>query len=288
MNDSRTNESHAARYSRRINKVLDYIHAHLDEELSVDALSRVANFSRFHFHRQFSEYTGITVTRLVQLLRLRRASMQLVFNQRAKITDIAFQAGFANAESFSRAFRREHGQTPTAFRKNPQWTPWQVQWMPQPSGRLEWEVEIIDFPSTRMAVVEHVGPRVQVPAALLKLNEWREANQDTFRIGAAYGIYPCNPETTPPEQFRAEFGLAVDRAVTGKYVVNKTIPAGRCAALRNVGAYDATAAATWLYRQWLPDSGEQLRAFPIFCEFVNAGIEVPENAKTIDIYLPLR
>lgn len=100
MNDGRLNESHAARYSRRINKVLDYIHAHLDEELSVDALSRVANFSRFHFHRQFSEYTGITVTRLVQLLRLRRASMQLVFNQRARITDIAFQAGFANAESF--------------------------------------------------------------------------------------------------------------------------------------------------------------------------------------------
>jgi AraC family transcriptional regulator len=282
------NESHAARYSRRINKVLDYIHAHLDEELSVDTLSRVANFSRFHFHRQFSEYTGITVTRLVQLLRLRRASMQLVFNQRAKVTDIAFQAGFANAESFSRAFRREHGQTPTAFRKNPQWTPWQVSWMPQPSGRLEWEVATVNFSSTRMAVVEHVGPRAQVPVALLKLNEWREANADKHRIGAAYGIYPCNPETTPPEQFRAEFGLAVDRAVTGEHVVNKSIPGGRCAVLRNVGAYDATAAATWLYRQWLPDSGEQLRPFPMFCEFVNFGIDVPENAKTIDIYLPLR
>src|SRR5690606_32956469 len=87
-------------------KVLDYIHAHLDEELSVDTLSRIAHFSRFHFHRQFSDYTGITVTRLVQMLRLRRASLQLVFNKRARITDIAFQAGFANAESFSRAFRR--------------------------------------------------------------------------------------------------------------------------------------------------------------------------------------
>jgi AraC family transcriptional regulator len=282
------NESHAARYSRRINKVLDYIHAHLDEELSVDTLSRVANFSRFHFHRQFSEYTGITVTRLVQLLRLRRASMQLVFNQRAKVTDIAFQAGFANAESFSRAFRREHGQTPTAFRKSPTWTPWQVAWMPRPSGRLEWEVDVVDLPSIKLAVVEHVGPRVQVPAALLKLNEWREANEGKYRMGGAYGIYPCNPDTTPPEQFRAEFGLAVDRPVTGKHVVNKSIPAGRCALLRNVGAYDVSAAARWIYSEWLPQSGEHLRPFPMFCEFVNAGIEVPENAKTIDIYLPLR
>jgi len=283
------NESHAARYSRRINKVLDYIHAHLDEELSVDTLSRVANFSRFHFHRQFSEYTGITVTRLVQLLRLRRASMQLVFNQRAKITDIAFQAGFANAESFSRAFRREHGQTPTAFRKNPTWTPWQVEWMPRPSGRLEWEVEIVELPVIRMAVVEHVGPRAQVPAALLKLNEWRDTNEGIYRTGAAYGIYPCNPDTTPPEQFRAEFGLAVDRAVTASaHVVGKSIPAGRCAVLRKVGAYDASAAARWIYSEWLPASGEQLRPFPMFCEFVNASIDVPENAKTLDLYLPLR
>jgi AraC-like DNA-binding protein len=63
----------------------------------------VAGFSPFHFHRQFSAYTGIGVGRLVQLFRLRRASMQLVFNPRASITDIAYDAGFANAESFSRA-----------------------------------------------------------------------------------------------------------------------------------------------------------------------------------------
>jgi AraC family transcriptional regulator len=284
------NQGHAARYSARINKVLDYIHAHLDEELSVETLSRVANFSRCHFHRQFSEYTGITVTRLVQLLRLRRASMQLVFNQRASVTDIAFQAGFANAESFSRAFRREHGQTPTAFRKNPQWVPWQVAFLPQRSASKEWKAEVVSFPATQLAVVEHLGPRVQSPTAIVKLNAWRETNEKKYVIGAAYGIYPSNPDTTPPEQLRIDFGLTVDRDVTGTppHIVNKTIPGGSCALLRKVSSYDASAAVTWLFREWLPRSDEQLREFPVFCEFAWAGIDGPENAKNVDIYLPLR
>ncbi|MDY6984321.1 MAG: GyrI-like domain-containing protein, partial [Pseudomonadota bacterium] len=281
---------HAARYSSRINKVLDYIHAHLDDELSVDTLSRIAHFSRFHFHRQFSDYTGITVTRLVQLLRLRRASLQLVFNKRARITDIAFQAGFANAESFSRAFRREHGQTPTAFRSNPRWVPWQSAWLPQPVEEQQWKVELCEFPAMYVAVIEHRGPREQVPIAMAKLFEWRQANARKYDIGGAYGIYPCDPERTPPEQLRIEFAVEVDRPVApgADGIHNKLIPEGRCAVLRNVAAYQAQNAIRWLFREWLPGSGEQLRDFPLYCHFVTADAGMPENKKAVDVYVPLR
>lgn len=40
---------------------------HLSEDLSVERLSRVANFSKFHFHRQFSQYAGISVIRYIHL-----------------------------------------------------------------------------------------------------------------------------------------------------------------------------------------------------------------------------
>ena len=56
-------KTHRAHYARCITRVLDYVEKHLDEELSVDVLSAVAHFSPYHFHRQFTAYTGIGVAR---------------------------------------------------------------------------------------------------------------------------------------------------------------------------------------------------------------------------------
>jgi len=100
------NKTASAAYAMRIDRVFDYIDKHLFEPLSVDELSKQANFSRFHFQRQFSAYTGLSTTRYIQLLRLRKASYQLVFQELRSITDIGLEAGFGNAESFSRAFKK--------------------------------------------------------------------------------------------------------------------------------------------------------------------------------------
>ena len=116
--EPRSNESS---YARRFNRVLDYIGQHLDDTLTVECLSKVANFSKFHFHRQFYEYCGINIGRYIQLMKLKRASYRLVFNPEERIIDIALDAGFENPESFSRAFKNTFGQTPKEFRKNRAW-----------------------------------------------------------------------------------------------------------------------------------------------------------------------
>ena len=58
--------------------MLDHIDAHLDEPLSLGALSRVAGFSQFHVHRQFSAYVGVPPARYVQLMRLRRGHIDRI------------------------------------------------------------------------------------------------------------------------------------------------------------------------------------------------------------------
>jgi len=68
--------------------------------MSLNDLCKIANFSKFHFHRQFSDYTGITVRRFIQLMRLKRASYRLAFDKSEKIIDIALDAQFENPESF--------------------------------------------------------------------------------------------------------------------------------------------------------------------------------------------
>jgi AraC family transcriptional regulator len=72
-------------YEQRFERVFIYIEEHLDEPLSVEKLSGVAHFSMFHFHRQFSQYVGLGVAAYVRLLRLRRASYQLVFGRKRVI-----------------------------------------------------------------------------------------------------------------------------------------------------------------------------------------------------------
>lgn len=120
MSDMPTN----AAYAKRFNAVLAYIDANLEGVLSVKTLSRVANFSEFHFHRQFTAFVGVPVSRYVQLMRLRRAAHCLASLADHSVLDAALGAGFESPEAFSRAFRRAFGMTPSAFRKQPNWQVW--------------------------------------------------------------------------------------------------------------------------------------------------------------------
>jgi AraC family transcriptional regulator len=117
-------------YCSRLRKVLEYIDAHLDDNLSLDRLSNVAAFSKYHFHRQFSELFGISVYKYVQLTRLKRASYLLAFRNQIPIVDITLASGYESHESFSRAFKKSIGQTPSEFREHPQWNPWHLIYQP--------------------------------------------------------------------------------------------------------------------------------------------------------------
>ena len=96
-------------YARRLQRVLRHIDEHLDDELSVEVLSGVAAFSKYHFHRQFAEVYGIGVARYVQLLRLKRAAYRLAFRRKEAVLQIALDSGYEGPEAFARAFKRMSG-----------------------------------------------------------------------------------------------------------------------------------------------------------------------------------
>jgi len=90
------NNKPQATYQQRMNLILDYIERHLDESLTLEKISQQANFSSYHFHRQFRVYTGHPAYKLIQLLRLKRAAKKLAFSNTKSITEIAFNASFEN------------------------------------------------------------------------------------------------------------------------------------------------------------------------------------------------
>lgn len=287
------NDATAASYAQRFGRVFDYIHEHLGEDLSVDRLSEVANFSKFHFHRQFSQYAGVSVVRYIQLMRLKRASYRLVFEARTRVIDIALEAGFENPESFSRAFKNTFGQTPSQFRKHPAWRPWSEQYRFPIRERMQtMNVKIVDFPKTMVAALEHRGAPELVNDSAKQFIEWRKASVlSPVKSSATFGIAYDDPATTPAELFRFDIcgSVAAEVPHNPQGVVNKVIAAGRCAVLRHTGSHDRIAESVYyLYREWLPGSGEEPRDFPLFFHYLNLLPETPEHELLTDIHLPLQ
>lgn len=279
-----------------LSKVVEFILENLDEPLSVDSLSAACRLSRFHFHRQFRAQTGVNVGRFIQLARLKRASLQLVFNPRRRITDIAMDAGFDFPESFTRAFRREYGQAPSQFRCNPEWQSWWEVHHGQESKKDRtkeyqgMQVDIIEFPETLVAALEHHGPESQTYKTSMQFIQWRRENGVSPDKGNTYGIHYTDPRNTFPEDFRLDICVSVDNEVgeNPQGVVNKIIPACRCAVARHLGSRDHVTAAEYLVFDWLPQSGEVLGTFPVFFHYVNVGPNVREQDMITDVYLPLK
>ncbi|KAB2963625.1 AraC family transcriptional regulator [Zoogloea sp.] len=286
-------DTRAQAYAARFDKVLDHIEAHLGEALSVERLSQVANFSRFHFHRQFADYIGIGVARYILLLRLRQASHQLVFNRERRVIDIALEAGFENPESFSRAFRNTFGCSPSGFRRNPDWEDWHTRYRFRlPERKLTVQVEIVEFETTLVAAREHRGPVEKINESVAHFIAWRKTTGLSPKDGVrTFGIAYDNPDTTEPALFRfdicGEVGAEVPPNPQG--VVTKRLAGGRCARVRHLGSHQRIGESIYpLYRDWLPHSGEELRDFPLFFHYINLLPDTPEGELVTDIYLPLK
>src|SRR5262245_40475030 len=102
-------------YRQRILRVQLFIEDHLDEELTLDRLARIAHFSRYHFHRIFKALVGEPVNEHVRRLRLEAAAVVLKTTDRG-VLEIALAAGYDTHESFTRAFRQMFGVSPSQFR----------------------------------------------------------------------------------------------------------------------------------------------------------------------------
>jgi AraC family transcriptional regulator len=98
-----------------LDRLKDYIVAHLDSPLDVATLAAVAGQSQYHFSRVFARSVGVTPHRYVVRLRLQRA-MELIRSGRSGLAEIAVRTGFADQSHLSRWLRRVHGVSLTQLR----------------------------------------------------------------------------------------------------------------------------------------------------------------------------
>ena len=101
----------------RILDILRYIDAHLTEELSIDILAEEFFISKFHMMRLFKQETGRSIHDYLQERRLLFA--RDLIRQGVSATDSCFQSGFRSYSSFTRAYAKHFGTTPTGRKGAP-------------------------------------------------------------------------------------------------------------------------------------------------------------------------
>ena len=284
-------------YRARFRKVLEHIDVHAAEPLSVERLSRVAAFSEYHFHRQFSAHFGIAVHEYVRAVRLMRASDQLGFRYWRSVLEVSLDSGYESPEAFARAFKRHFGQTPSQFQSSPDWRSRGELQRTIETIRTEFmapqyafsDVKTVDFPATPLAVFEHRGDPALIPQSVRRFIEWRREVGLRPPQSATFNIFWNDPAAVGPENYRLDLGAGTGKPVPPNelQIVAKTIPAGRCAVIRHFGPDPLHGPIQFLYREWLPRSGETPRDYPLFVERVAFPPQVGEHEQIVDIYLPL-
>ncbi|MBU5628251.1 AraC family transcriptional regulator [Oscillibacter sp. MSJ-2] len=99
-----------------IQRALDYTEAHLTEKIDYTAVARQACSSTFHFQRMFTMLCGFSLGDYIRMRRLSLSAEELT-RTGGKVVDIALKYGYDTPESFSRAFTRFHGISPTDARR---------------------------------------------------------------------------------------------------------------------------------------------------------------------------
>jgi len=104
------------KYSKPIKRALEYIDTNINQEIKTDELIRVSGWSKFHFIREFAKEVGMTPYQYIFDEKMKLASSKLK-NTYQTVKEIAFDLGYTSNSSFTNAFVKHSGLSPSNFRK---------------------------------------------------------------------------------------------------------------------------------------------------------------------------
>lgn len=266
-------------YIQSVCKVVLYIEQNYNEDLILDELSKVASFSKFHFHRIFKFVVGESIGDYIRRVRLQSTTKQFKTNQ--KITDIAINSGYETNASFSKAFKKHFGITPKEFSKNAKIK----------RGDKMLEPKILNLENIEVLYVRKTGDYKKC-----SFEAWETlinfVNKDYFIRNDVmmYGIGHDNPHVTDIDKLRYDACVSfIDKTIQPKgEIQSKIIDGGKYAMFLHKGAYSELINTYDGVSNWIIQSGVELRDLPIIEKYLNKNPTIcnPEDLRT-EIYIPL-
>jgi AraC family transcriptional regulator len=299
-------ESTRRDYYERMFRVLDHIHTHVDEELTLDGLARVACFSPYHFHYVFRGIVGEGLGEYLRRMRLERAWHRLLDGSRT-VAEVARDAGYGSHEAFDRAFRAQFGLTPSDARRasdvRATLAPADGRLAEALAARLqrilhpasdgsELGVATRRIEPMRVGAMRQVGPYSEIGALFEKLMGWAGRNRILGPKTRVLGLCYDDPEMTPPEKCRYDACLGLDpgQSVPADGGVNEIlIQGGEYAVAVHRGQHcDLPQTYAMVCGRWCPEFGRELRDVPCIENYLNHARNTAAEDLRTEIYVPLQ
>lgn len=273
-------------YLDRLNRVDDYIHAHLEGDLSFERLAEVACLSPYHWSRIYAAMRGETVAVRIRRLRLQRAADRLA-NTDIAMDKISMLAGYGSTDTFGRAFRDVFGDTPAQFRAAGKHAAFK-----KAVGTCDaqgFPVSVVKLPEQRCASIDHVGSYMQIDHAMGRLFAELSKRGGLPETPSMIGVFFDDPDTGEEAELRSRACMPIGNDIaTGEPLGETTLKGGHYAKLNYTGPYAAMRDAyRWFLGTWLPASGYEPGDAPIFEAYLNDPSQVPQSELRTDIHLPL-
>lgn len=274
-------------YFDRLNRVQDYLYAHLEDEISFDTIADIACLSPYHWSRIYTAMTGETAVATLRRLRLQRAADRLASTD-TDIETVARRAGYGSTDTFQRAFRDAMGMSPAAYRENGSHAAFKA--ANAQNNAAGFSVTLVTLPPRRCAGLDHRGSYMSIDHAMGRLFTELAASRGMPAQPAMIGLFFDDPDFGPEEDLRSRACLPLDEGATiAPPLVETTLRGGLYARLAYTGPYaDMRHAYRWFLGTWLPASGHEPDEAPIFEAYLNDPREVPQSQLRTDIHLPLR
>ena len=152
------------------------------------------------------------------------------------------------------------------------------------------QVTIREVAPIRVAVFQHRGDPATLDSTIQRFITWRKAVGLSPRTNPTFNIWYSERRPADPADYSMDLCVGIDEAplvdTDAETVKVSEIPGGRCAVLRVTGdTHNLEPAALYLYRNWLPESGEEMRDFPIYCQ--RFFLDDPKQGTAAELFLPL-
>ena len=295
-------------YLKRINAALVFIDNHLDSNLSLETVSQVACYSTFHFHRIFKAIIGETLNSYIIRRRIEKAASVLMHKKQVNISNLYLQYGFNSNSSFTRAFKKFYGLSPSEFKKQSPSKFSKISQVESKNGQkhfifeeyicninnhLNWitmnaKIEIKDMPEMNFACITHIGID-GLEIAFDKLIKWANSKglleKSETKIGR---IFHDSFKITSPDKVRMSVSLLTHEDFIAEGEINKiSINKSKCI----VGHFEVTPdnfETSWrsLFI-WMADNGYKKANENPFEIYHNDYRKHPQGKAMVDFYIPI-
>lgn len=281
----------ASDHVNRLNRALDYIYSNLENQMSLDEISTIACFSPFHFHRIFSAYFGESLNNYIRRLRLERSAKRLCYTK-IPISDLAFSAGYETPSSFTKAFKQQFSESPSAFRKNKiiEIIKTQKIQFKNNEEKIDMKSEIRNRPETKVIYSRQTG-KYETAAS----KAWQEVCSYAFprqlvaQNAEFIGVSHDNPDFTKEDKLRYDACISITANLKAEGEIGlQVLAGGNYKVFLHKGPYENLLQTyQQIYGTWFEKTNYKLRNLPCFELYLNHPDKTPKEELLTEIHIPV-